>query len=241
MGGIFDLGMDLGGGASIADPLDLGGTQAAAAADKAAGYVTQAAKDAVAEQRRQSDITKANLAPWVTAGKGALQSQQALTGVLGSAKQQEAINAMQPTPGQLFMQQQQEKEMLAKAAATGGLGGGNIRADLNKLGVLNSIQNYNTNYNRLAGISGTGQTTASNLSELGQAGAGNIANLQQQAGQARSSGILGQAQAQAQGMNNLMGLGAGLYGAFGGGGGGGIQQPQGATTYAVPQNNWSPY
>jgi hypothetical protein len=127
------------------DPLDLTGNAAAAAADKAAGYITTAAQNAVDEQKRQSAISNANLKPWLTAGTSALDIQKALTGVSGNAAQQQAIGNMQPTPGQLFMQKQQEKAMIAQAAAHGGLGGGNIRADLNKLGILNAEENYNTN------------------------------------------------------------------------------------------------
>jgi len=214
----------------FADPLDLSGNQAGAAAKKAASGVVGAAQSAADEQRRQSEITNANLKPWVTAGTGALGIQQDLTGINGAAAQKTAMGNMQPTPGQLFLQQQNEKALLAKAAATGGLGGGNVRADLNKLGVLNAAENFNTDYNRFAGISGTGQTAGSNLAGLGQQSAGSIANLQQQAGDARASGILGAGQARAAGLQNVASLGAGIYGMF-------PHSGSGATTFAAPQNS----
>ncbi len=246
MGSLFDKVLDPFGDNNangwtgpFADPLDLSGNQAGAAANKAAKGVVGAAQAAADEQRRQSEITNANLKPWVTAGTGALGIQQDLTGVNGAAAQQAAMGNLNPTPGQLFLQRQNEKALLAKAAATGGLGGGNVRADLNKLGVLNAAENFNTDYNRFAGISGTGQTAGSNLAGLGQQSASSIANLQQQAGDARASGILGAGQAQAAGLQNIAGLGAGIYGMFPHSGStimnAGVQ-PSGATTYAAPSS-----
>jgi len=116
--------------------------------------------------------------------------------------------------------------MLADASRTGGLGGGNIRADLQKQGILNQMQNYNLDYNRMAGISGTGQVTAGNLGQLGEQSAGNLSNYAMDAGQARASGILTQQQMQAQNMGNaagMIGTGIGMFG--------GSQQPTNTFDY----------
>lgn len=215
------------------DPLDLTGIQGANAAKSAADSIEGAAQYAANEQERQSNITEANLAPWISSGTKSLNSQLALTGASGNAAQQSAIDNLQASPGQKFLQDQKIKSMLANAAATGGLGGGNIRANLNQLGVMNAQDVFNTKYNRLAGISNTGQTTNSNLAQLGSLAANNVSGLQQQAGSARASGILGAGQAQAAGLQNAVALGAQIYGMYKNGFGGG----NGATTYAAPQNS----
>lgn len=72
----------------------------------------------------------------------------------------------------------------------------------------------------------TGLNASSNLASIRQGNAANIANLQVGQGQAQSSTILGQQQAQQAGQSNLLqlgflGLGAANAGLFGGLGGGG--------------------
>ncbi len=194
--------------------------QTAKKAGEAQGQGDQAAVD---EQQRQFDITQKNLQPWLVGGQQALGQQQNLLGLNGTAAQQTAYNNYTLSPGQQFLRDQGMKSVMANASATGGLGGGNVLAELNKQGIGWAAQDYNNYYNQLAGVSGTGQTTGTQLGQLGANTANNIGGYLQNIGSSRASGILGGGQAQAAGMNNA--IGAGMWGynqyqnnAFGGGG-----------------------
>lgn len=63
-----------------------------------------------------------------------------------------------------------------------------------------AAENY---LNRLQGMAGLGQTAATNIGQMGMQTAANQAALAQQAGQARASGYLGQAQAWGGGLTGL--------------------------------------
>lgn len=91
---------------------------------------------------------------------------------------------------------------------------GNIQNRLG-LGVAQGLGQTQQVQNRLANLSGGGQTATTNLAQFGGQQSANIANLLQAGGQAQASGILGQQQA-----NSALGgqfLGAGLGAAAGGG------------------------
>lgn len=178
----------------------------AAAAKTGAAAQRESSQEAIAEQRRQFDITQEGLAPFREAGVGALQQQQALLGLLGEEQQQEAFAAFKESPGQKFLRERGQRSLLRGASAIGGLGGGNVRSALVQQGIGFAQQDFQNRFARLGQIAGQGQATALGMGQLGQATAGSISGLlsqqglsaQQaalQAGQARSSGILGRNQA----------------------------------------------
>lgn len=195
--------------------------QASDAAKDAGRVQADSSQLGIDEQRRQYDLTRQDLAPWMRAGSGALTLQQALLGLSGQEAQQAAYEQFKQSPGQAFLQARGQKNLLANASAIGGLGGGNVRSALVQQGVGFAQQDFGDWYNRIAGLSGTGQQTGAQLGGFGQQSAANIGNLLGNQGAARASGILGAQQANAQGMNNLIGLGS-MYlgGGFGGSGGG---------------------
>jgi len=211
-------------------------TQAAASQ---AGIEEQrrAAEASIGEQRRQFDALVNLMAPYVTAGTGAISrltpyetagqqafgQQQALIGLQGPAAQQQAIAALEASPQFQALQQQGETAILQNAAATGGLRGGNVQAALSQFRpqVLNSL--IEQQYGRLGGIAGAGLGVTGDLVSLGQASsagqgaqglesASNIGNLL--TGQATNVGNLlaNQAQATAGGQ---MARGNVARGAFG--------------------------
>lgn len=200
----------------VGDPLDLFGRRSQADADEAtqeaADLQEDAELDSLAEYRRQFDVTQANLQPWLTAGTGALTEQQALLGLSGQEAQQAAYDKFKQDPGQAFLQQRAQKNLVANASAIGELGGGNVRSDLVQQGVGFGQQDFGNYYNRLAGISGTGQQTGAQLGQFGSQFAGNAAGALTGAAQARASGILGMqqnaAQQQQQATSNLMTVGS---------------------------------
>lgn len=202
------------------------------AATDAASIQAQATQAGIGEQRRQFDITQGNLDPFLQAGTGALQTQQALLGQLGPEAAAAAQAQFMAAPGQQAAQERAQKNLLQNAAATGGLGGANTRTALVQQGVDFSNLQFGDFQNRLAGLSGTGQTAATNLGQLGGQTASNISGLLQAGGQAQASGILGAQQANAGLAGQVLGTGlgaaagGGLFGStaaglFGGSGGAG--------------------
>lgn len=149
-------------------------------------------RESIAEQRRQFDIGQANLSPFREAGEGALTQQQALLGLSGVEAQQTAFDQFAESPAQAFLRKRGQKALLANASATGGLGGGNVQKALVEHGIGVAAQQEGEQFNRLAGLSGTGQSTAVTQAQLGQQFAGNVGQLQQGAAQSRASGLLAQ-------------------------------------------------
>lgn len=178
------------------------------AAGEAAEAQTEAAEAGAAEQRRQFDITQQQLAPFREAGVTALGQQQALLGLGTPEEQQQAFAAFAESPGQQFLRSQQERALLRSASAIGGLGGGNVRTALQQQAFGRAQTDYQNQLNRLAALSGTAQTAATDIGQFGAQAAGNIAQLQAAGGAARASGILGQQQAIQQGISGLTGIAA---------------------------------
>lgn len=128
-------------------------------------------------------------------------------------QQQQAFAAFAESPGQQFLRNQQERALLRNSAAIGGLGGGNVRTALQQQAFGRAQTDYANQFNRLGSLSGAGQAAAVQTGEFGAGSAANIANLQTAGGAARASGILGQQQAQSQGISGIMGA-AGQSGLF---------------------------
>lgn len=207
----------------------------ARAAKKAAQAQARAAESGISEQRRQFDIAQYQLAPFREAGVTALNQQQTLLGLKGTPEEQQgAFSAFADSPGQQFLRSQQERALVRNASATGNLGGGNVKTALQQQAFGRAQTDYQTQLNRLAAISGTGQTAATNLGQFGANTATNIGQLQQAGGAARASGILGQQQAIGQGISGLVGLAA-QGGAFKS-----LQNPTTPTTSITPRNPSSP-
>lgn len=136
----------------------VGGALSSNASKKAANASQQGYDAASAEQARQFDITQQNQQPWLQAGQNALTQQQALmngdfSGFYQSPDYQYALDS---------------GLQAVNRGAIGNLSGGGTAADLVTFGEGLASQNYNNYYNRLAGMSNTGQTTANNLAQYGQ-------------------------------------------------------------------------
>jgi hypothetical protein len=184
----------------------LGGAVQARGARKAGDIQSQAAEMGVEEQRAARLATEKLMAPYVKAGTGSLQGQQALLGLLGPEAQQQAYSGIELSPIFQSMVQQGEAGILANASATGGLRGGNIQAALGQFRpqmLQSMIQNQ---YQNLAGLTSLGQAAAAGQAGYGQQTASNIGNLYGQMGQARAGAALGQAQALGNVLNAPMQL-----------------------------------
>jgi len=171
------------------------------AARRAAGAQERAAEMGVEEQRRQFDAVQALLRPYVEAGTGAIEQQGALIGLGGPEAQQRAIAALEAGPEYQALVRSGEEALLQRASATGGLRGGNIQAALAQYRpqVLSGL--IGQQYERLGGITRTGQASAAGQAEMGQQTGANIANLMAQQGAAQA----GSALASGRAFGNLFG------------------------------------
>lgn len=124
-----------------------------------------AAKKAAIDRERQRETSQFMGAQsgFQGAGLGSLEAQQALLGLLGPEAQQAAINQLQASPQYQSMLAQGEQSILANAAATGGVRGGNTQAMLAQFRpqLLSSL--INQQYERLGGLTGLGAQVGQGL------------------------------------------------------------------------------
>ena len=166
--------------------------QGAKDAGRAAAASSQAA---IAETRRQYDQSRADMMPWLEAGRGALGQLQNPT-----------ANFM-ASPDYEFRRGEGMRGIENSFAARGGAASGNALRALNDFNSNLASGEYGSWWNRQAGLAGVGQTSAQNLGSFGANAAGNIGNALQNAGAARASGIEGQT-------NALSGMLQGLWSTY---------------------------
>lgn len=201
------------------------------AANRAADAQSAAALAGIEEQRRQFDEIRALLSPYVSAGNLALGQTRDLLGLTSPEAQRAAIEALQQGPEFQTMLRQGESSILANAAATGGLRGGNVQRALGEFSPRLLAETINQRFNRLGGLVSLGQNAAVGVGNAGLATGRGIADLLGQYGAAQAGGALAGGRAQAGYLNSaLQGLGA-YFGARGFGGGGGSTPP--------PSTNWA--
>jgi len=217
----------------------MAGGEQAGAARSAAELQAQEAQNALDFQKQEWNTQQANLAPWLSAGKGALSN---LEGILAEPGQGWDETFKPPTaeeaaqyPGYQFQEQQGEQALQNSAAAKGALYSGNTQEALARYGQQSAQSDYTNVYNqafqqylqrygqhndilnRLAALSGTGQTAANTLGQEGQAAAGNVGNIFlttgaqqgqdiQNAAAAEASGYVGAGNAFGGGTSNIMNL-----------------------------------
>lgn len=153
-------------------------------------------------------------------------SSDSSSGGYGSLAQPFTLADFQADPGYQFTLQQGQ-QALNRAASAGGkyFSGAAIKGltDYNQNAASTQYQtaynNYNTNqtnlYNRLAGVSGAGQTASSSDATAGQNAANQISENITGAGNAQAAGTMGQASAWSTGLNSIGNnaiFGAAMYG-----------------------------
>lgn len=158
------------------------------------------------------------------AGQQAQQRLAALTGASGVDAQRQAFADFTASPGQEFLQREGQNAIINQAAATGGLGGGNVQRELTRFGQGLAQQDLQNQISNLGDVTGQGLQAAGQAGQLfGQAG-GQVGQLTGQRAQlgtqanisnANRQGQLAQAQAQLFGQGagaatQLAGQGAGL-------------------------------
>lgn len=196
------------------------------------------------DEQKRSQAAEAQKAAAAAMPTSAALQQPAQPGQLGPGSLTRMFTAQDLTsqlaPGYEFMKQQGLGAVTQGANVAGG--GSNVQRSAIKFAedyARNAYQDALNNfrlqqgdiYNRLAGISQTGQTAQQQAGSLGQAFGGNIAQLGIGAAGAQAAGQIGAANAMAQGLGSiggamqtyglLKGIG-GLGGGMGGGGAGNV-------------------
>jgi len=145
-----------------------------------------------------SDGSRRDLAPYQVAG--------------GAAGQQAAIDNLKASPLYQSLFNNGQNTLLANAAATGGLRGGNMQTGLADFGrdtlsavIQNQLQN-------LTGVSGAGQNAAAQTGTLGANSANSISNLLSNSGTAQANAALASGAANAGAINSIVGTIGGLAG-----------------------------
>lgn len=234
------------------------------AAQSAADTSRQASDASVAEQRRQYDLSRADQAPYLAAGTGAVNRLAAGVGYGGEFGAATPFDFQySEDPGAGFRLAEGVKAIDRSAAARGGLLSGATLKGVQRYGQDLGSQEYgnafnryvtrfnaqtgerNQLYNRLAGVAGTGQTATNQIGAQGANMAGNVGNILM--GSATNQGNATMAAAGARnsaygGAANMLGR---MYGPqrgtdpFGGGGGGGQMYGDPTLNYALQSN--TPY
>lgn len=206
----------------------VGGLLGAGSQKKAVKKATKAqiaAMDkAIAEQRRQFDITQTNFAPYRETGAQGLAGLGDLVGVHGADPQAAAIASLRESPFFKSLFRTGEETVLQNASATGGLRGGNTQASLYNLGEDTLMKTIQQQLASLGGLAGMGMGATNAVANFGQHTADQVSGLFTDQGKARASGALA-----IGGINNQMWQNAGGFldqavSAFlpGGGGFGGL-------------------
>ncbi len=229
--GLFDKLGDIGtdlyhstnlGDESLADRLGgaatdlyhgISGETASDAALEAAGIQQEGLGYAADINREMFDITRQDQMPWLESGGRALTQLEEMMG------QAPTFDDYQQSDYSKFIQQQGLDALESKSRAQGYYNtGGSSREmmqyaqDIAGQDYQQYLQNYYNSLNPYQQLAGVGQQQANVMGQQGikygqQQGqtASNIANAQ-------AGGVVGAANAQAQGMSNMLGIGALLYG-----------------------------
>lgn len=94
--------------------------------------------------------------PVVNQGIAANNAQAALSGAMGRDAQTQAFADFQNSPGYQYQLQEMEKALTRNAAATGGLGGGNVLQALQRNAMGLASQDFQNYYNRLGNVADRG-------------------------------------------------------------------------------------
>jgi hypothetical protein len=133
-------------------------------AKKAAAAQVDALNKAIAEQRRQYDLTRTDYKPYMDAGYQGIAGYSALAGGGTAEEQAAAIARLEGMPGFQESIKYGENAIMQNASATGGLRGGNTNTALfqfRPMMLQNAIQQQLGNYGNMinTGLGGQGVVT----------------------------------------------------------------------------------
>jgi len=199
-----------------------GASQSAKASKEAAQIQADSAAQAGQQQLAIYQQNRADTLPWLQQGQAGLTKLSDLLGTsgntgatgYGSLLQPFTTEQFQTDPGYNFALQQGQQALDRAASRAGSFySGGQLKAATRfNQGLANqqydaAYNRYNQNqsniYNRLAGLSGTGQTAAQQVASQGQNYANNMSDLITGAGNAQAAGTVGAANAWSTGLQGV--------------------------------------
>lgn len=200
------LGPSIGGLLGMSAANSAANTQAGASRDASAASL-QAAREGNALLATMYAQNRADMEPWRAAGANALSS---LTGQMGSLNKPFGLDDFNADPGYQFRLAEGEKGLNRAAGARGMYDSGATLKALTRYNqdyatgeFGNAYNRYNADrtniFNRLAAISGTGQTAAGNIGAAGQNYAGNASANINNSVNASNNALMGGANARASG------------------------------------------
>lgn len=222
--------------AAILGGAALSGIAGASSSRSASRAQQRATEAATAEQRRQYDLSREDYAPYREIGLNAWNALAAQYGLPGYSAPQAApsysfdpetgqfsqqggqapagapatrdLSAFYASPGYQFRRDEGMRGLEQSAAARGGAFSGNAMRGLANFNSGLASQEYGNFIGGLQSLAGVGQSATNANAQMGAQTASNIGNLQMAGGEARASGILGQANslgnAVNSGLNNYM-------------------------------------
>lgn len=187
-----------------------GGALGADASRKAANAQADANRYAADVQRQNFLDTQEMYRPAVEAGDTARDYQLGLLNI-GGVGNQAALDAFQTSPGYQFAFDQGTRAVDSSAASRGMLNSGATLKALTEYGQGMANQEFGNYYNRLAGLSGAGQTATGAVAGVGTNTANNISSLAQNTGNARASSYINSANAMTGGLQGIYNAYANQY------------------------------
>lgn len=188
------------------------------AGDKAAAAQAAAARDANNTTWRMYDQGRKDQEPWRQAGEKSLSE---LSGQMGDLTRKFTMTDFQQDPGYQFRMDQGQQALERSAAAKGGaMSGGTMKAlarygqDFASNEYTNAYNRFNNDrdqrFNKLSGLAGTGQSSASQMANSGMQAGQQVAQNQIGVGNAQAANIMGQQNR----LTNMIGQGAGAAAMF---------------------------
>lgn len=143
-----------------------------------------------------------------------MQAQQAQTGAMGTADQQQAaaVAKFENSPYFQAITRQAENAILQNTAATGGLRGGNVQGALSATRPILLQNLIDKQLANLSGLSSLGQNAAAGVGNAGMTTGSQVNQSLGQMGAAQAGGILGQSNATIGALGQVGGLFAQRYG-----------------------------
>lgn len=157
---------------------DIFGAKSAAKGQKQAAQASErAAQTSLEEQRRQYDLSRKDMMPWLTTGTSALGQLGNLTGLGGADAQTAAMGQFTASPDYQFRLNEGNRQLAARNSALGLQDSGAAQKAAMQYAQGLASSEYGNYYNRLAGLAGVGQTAAQNQAQLGQNYAGAVTGI----------------------------------------------------------------
>lgn len=165
------------------------------------GALSQGANSSNAAVREMLDKGISYLDPYNKNGQSAQNLQAAYSGALGPEAQKAAFDSYMSSPNLKWLRDQGEESIMNQAAATGGVGGGDVLKELQKFGTGLASQDFQNSFDRLGTLSNQGINAAGTMGNLANSAGGQISSNNMNAAQ-------GQAQLAGQGASGAVQLGS---------------------------------